>query len=303
MIVWLHPLLLLLGIPTLIILFIAARRLRGLSPIRRNAALTMQSLSALLLIGAIAEPAVPMPDNKLDVVLVLDRSASLSKEGAQQAVDYAKGVLQSAGPDDRVRFIGAGSEAVQLTPQEITGGSWLPAEGKGDRATDLAGGLRLAGSLLNDTGKRRVVLLTDGWETKGLASDEAARLAQRGINLQIVALRALGNPEIIAEGLDMPSYARVGDAVAGQVRVYSSKDTRARFQVTADGTPLTTRVVTLKQGENVIPLDQTAGATGFHHIQVELQSNDDTRTNNNTADATIVVKDQPKVLVLEDRKG
>ena len=118
-----------------------------------------------------------------------------------------------------------------------------------------------------------------------------------------MALQALGDPEIIAEGVDMPSYARVGDAVAGQVRVYSSKDTRARLQVTADDTVLTTRVVTLKQGENVIPLDQTAGATGFHHIQVALESTEDTRTNNNTADSTIVVKDQPKVLVLEDRQG
>jgi len=44
----------------------------------------------------------------------------------------------------------------------------------------------------------------------------------RGIDLAVVPLRALGDPEVIVEGLRTPPYARVGDNLASVLQVYSS---------------------------------------------------------------------------------
>lgn len=290
----------------LILLFM--RLVKGLSPWRRRTASFLQSATVLLMLAALAQPAFAHEHKDLSLVTVLDASASLSKESRDQAVAYAQGVLKAATPDDNIAFIATGLHARQLTDEEVAGGQWLsstnilPAAAE-SRSTDLEAGLRLAGSLLKDEGRRRVVVVSDGWETHGHAAEEAARLQAHGIDVQVVGLQALGKPEVIVRSLDLPSYARVGDPVQSELSVYSTGATTATLQLTVDDKPLTTRLVNLHAGENRIPVDQKAETAGFHRITASLQPGGDTSTENNSAAATLVVKDQPRVLVLEDRPG
>ncbi len=304
-VVLLRPEMLWLAALLLPLLFVGARRLRGLAGWRRGSALLLQSLSALLLLLAMAEPSLVRPDTDLSLVVVLDASASIAHASRQQAVAYAKGVLQSAGPTDRVPFVAAGERASLLTNEEVASGEWRVAgdQGSEGNGTDLAAGLRLAGSLLDDTGRRRVVLVSDGWETQGQAADEGARLQARGVDLQVVGLAALGSPETIVEGLDVPAYARVGDSIESTVRVFSTEATSGTLRVSVDGAALTPRQVSLKAGENQLSMPQKVETEGFHRIEATLDAPGDTSRENNAASGTLVVKPQPRVLVLEDRPG
>ena len=170
-------------------------------------------------------------------------------------------------------------------------------------ASDLAAGLRLAGSLLPDAGKRRIVLLSDGWETNDGAATEATALAARGIDLQVVALAALGQPEVIAESLDIPAYARLGDTIAGDLAVYSTAATSATISLRVDGRALVTRQVQLGAGTTTVPLAQRAATLGFHRLEVAVTGAADTVTQNNTVSAGVVVKPAPALLVIEERPG
>jgi len=307
-VVILRPELLWLALPLIPLLFLASRRLRGLAPWRRRTALTLQSLSALLLLLAVAEPALARPNENMSLVVVLDSSGSVSETSRQQAVTYAQNLLSSSGPTDHIRFVSAGAQATILTEEQVASGAWADQtiqnpKSKIQNQTDLAAGLRLAGSLLTDTGKRRVVLVSDGWETQGQAADEGARLQARGIQLNVVALTALGDPEIIVRSLDAPPYARIGDSIQSELRVFSTKEISATLRVQVDGAPPATRAITLKAGENGIPIEQKAETEGFHRIEASIQGVTDTVSLNNTASAALVVKPQPRVLVLEDRPG
>src|SRR5206468_737370 len=115
-------------------------------------------------------------------------------------------------------------------------------------------------------------------------------------------LSALGNPEIILKSLDIPPYARVGDSVQSEVTIFSTGEATTTLRLTVDGVPLSTGQIALKAGDNRVRLEQKVEAPGFHRLQAQV-SGPDTSDRNNTAGATLVVKPQPRVLVLEDRPG
>ncbi len=308
-IVLLHPELLWWGALLIPLLVLGALRLSSLGAWRRRLAFLLQVLSVLLLLGALAQPARVKPDQSLNLVLVLDASDSLSAPARQTALAFVENALAGAGPATKVRMVATAGQAVLLTPQETAGDLWTAAQtaiagaGGSAQASDLAAGLRLAGSLLGASGRRRVVLLSDGWATAGDTAGEANRLQARGIDVQVVPLVALGTPEVILEGVSMLPYARQGDTLTSQVRVYSTGVASATLQVRLDGSVLTTRAVTLRAGENQISLEQPAAGLGFHNLDVTVQAVADSSPANNAGSATVVVKPQPRVLVLEDRPG
>ena len=307
--VLLRPEMLFLLAVVLPIVLLPALRLRALSRLRRNFSTLLQGTSAVLMIIALAEPVLVHPDQRLSMVMLLDNSPSVSAASRAASIAYAREVLLGAKPTDTVRFIAVGAEAALITAQEIEAGTWAgqepnaPDAQAGEPATDLEAGLRLAGSLLADEGKRRLVLLSDGWETRGAADEEAARLRSRGIDLQVVGLVALGEHEVVAESISMQSYARVGDPILSDLRVYSASPTTATMHILVDGQAASSRALLLQPGENRVSLEQKAGSVGFHRIEVRIEpgEGEDTYQGNNSVYAGLVVKPAPRVLVLQER--
>lgn len=304
-----RPEMLLLLAVILPLLLLPNFRLGAISRLRRNLSVLLQGTSALLMVVALAEPALVFPDPHLSMVVVLDASGSVSPSSRAASVQYARDVLHTASEADNVRFVAVGEDTALVTPEEIESGNWaFTADGSTESSTvalhtDLEGGLRLAGSLLGDEGRRRVVLVSDGWETQGAADEEASRLRSRGIDVQAVALTALGDQEVVAESISMQSYARVGDPIISDLRLYSTLTTTATMQILVDGQPASSRVVLLQVGENHVSLEQKAGAEGFHRVEVQIRpaTGADTYANNNSLYAGLVVKAAPTVLVVQER--
>lgn len=287
--------------PVLLLLFLwATRWLMGMAAWRRRTALVVQSMSAIALVAAVAQPVLLKPDKGLSVVLVVDASSSISQADRATADSYAKSVVSDPRAGGNVRVVVVGREASLLKPEDLGKGKGYNVDGT---ATDLAAGLRLAGSLLGDSGQRRAILLSDGWETQGSAETEGAALRSQGVDLQVVALSALGKAEVLASRLDTTPYVRVGDTIYSDLQVFSTQETTATLSISVDGGDPETRQVNLKQGENSLPIEQKANNPGFHRVSVTVQGASDTRPENNTAGNTLVVKDRPKVLILEDRNG
>ena len=293
-----------IGLLLVPLLWLVARRLTEGARWRRWSATALQSLALVSLLAALAEPLTLRPGQSLDVVLVLDASDSLSDASRGRAVAYAQAVLADRQPGDRVQLVATAQQARVVTPEQLMAGGWrVAAPVPAGQESDLAAGLHLAGSLLPPQGDRRVLLLSDGWETAGAAADEAARLRATGVEIGVVALPALGSPETIASGLLTPAYVRVGDTVASELHVYSTGPTTATLNLSVDGAIANTRPITLTKGDNLIPLVQTAQAPGFHRLAAAVTAAHDGQPDNNTALATLVVKPPPRVLILEDRSG
>src|SRR5205814_9302781 len=91
--------------------------------------------------------------------------------------------------------------------------------------------------------------------------------------------------------------------IQSELHIYSTGATDATVRLSVDGAQFTVRGISLTPGENVLSFEQTAQAPGFHKIEATVETANDTFPDNNAASATLVVKQQPKVLVLEDRLG
>src|SRR5436190_16708314 len=96
-------LLLLLLIPLL--WRVAGARLRSVPAGQRRTALSVRSLILILLVAAIAEPALRIHRPSLEVVFALDHSRSLNEDQQAWFQQWIKGAAETLDPDDRATSI------------------------------------------------------------------------------------------------------------------------------------------------------------------------------------------------------
>lgn len=284
-------LLLLLLLPALA--WLAWPRLRHLPPIRRTSALALRLAGAGLLAVALAGPAVRAADDGLNVVFVLDTSASLAPETQARARDWLRRAEAARGPHDRGTLVTVGARATV----ESAAAASTPLEG-GPSQTNLQEGLRLARALLPATGQRRVVVLSDGWETRGRAEAEILPFAAAGVPVSALPLPATPVGPLSVEALDAPAYVRDAEPFDASIMVYSAEAVDATLRLRADNVTLGERRVALTPGLTPVSVTTTLRGAGLHRMTADLVADGVTAEQAQP----IVVKPPGRVLVLEDRE-
>ncbi|MBW2254228.1 MAG: VWA domain-containing protein [Deltaproteobacteria bacterium] len=215
--------LLLLALP---IVGLAVWSRREIGRRRRIVATGLRLLLLLLLVLSLAGLTRQEPVDALGVVFVVDRSASVGPQGQAQALEYVHASLQHQGRDDIAGVVVFGADAlVEVEPRdalELPGIESVPVP----HQTDIAGGLRLASALLSGDLSRRVVVLSDGEETRGDASAQVLLTAGDDLEVAVVPLQSSHGPEVWLEDLLVP--ARV-DEGACACTVTTSTSARSRW--------------------------------------------------------------------------
>lgn len=291
------PLALGLSLLLLPLLWMGRRKLRAFSPRQRRLALLARGLLFGLLVLALADPRLGRPDERLAVVFALDVSASIQPPQQSLQAEWLRLALAARRPDDRVEAIAFGRRAVPLDPS--AGGALPP-----DDATNLDDALRLAANLLPSEGARRVVLITDGQQNLGRAEERAAQLAGRGIQISYAPPEPAIFPlDVVARSLEVTSYARDGEAIEAEVLVESTHRTFASVRLRTDGQPTAEQELNLERGLNRVRFYLRPRGLGFHAFRAEVVALDDTIPRNNAVDGFTIVKENGRILVLEQRPG
>lgn len=169
----------------------------------------------------------------------------------------------------------------------------------GTDETDLEAACRLARGLLPPEVRRRVVISTDGNQTRGDLVREAAELARAGFSVHARLAPASEQPEVIAEGVLVPAEAQVKAAFPVEIAVASNVATDATVRIYRNKFLVATQEVTLKVGRNLLELPKVRLEEGFHEFEALVQAKDDTLLENNAARAAVRVSGRPKVLLVE----
>jgi Ca-activated chloride channel homolog len=256
---------------------------------RRRIAVGLQLGSIVLVAVALFDPTVgskPPP-----TTLVLDRSLSIGKASGEAESEWLA-ANSGCGAGCRVVQFGGGAEftgeGAEILPQ-ATGGSVEARE------SDLEAAMELA--LARTPRGGRVVLLSDGRQTAGEPTGLAATARERGVTVDTVALTRQPADAALTR-LQAPGALHAGDPLSLEVTVRSTDKSPAVLTVRRDGKKVGGQKVELGLGDNPflfsVKVPRVPGSYGY---EVEVESEGDSRPQNDALGTTVRVQGPPRVLV------
>ncbi len=295
-----YLLLLLLLIP----LYLAAGR-RTFSAGRPRLAALARLLVLLAVVLAAAGLTIRMPSDRLGVVFVLDRSASLPEATRGEALAFVNEATSTMSDTDRAAVVVVGDGA--MVEREPARALQLPAveSAVSPHQTDLASGIRLAEALVSSDSTRRIVVLSDGEETRGDAIAQAGS-AEGDVELWTLPYARRGGDEVLLEGMTAPDQVAEGGTFELRVVARSERPTPGTLHLYRGDAHLGSLPVELTGGRSdLFVLRQEADRPGVLRYRAVLETADeaDAIPQNNVAVTTIAVQGRPRVLYAEGKPG
>ncbi len=293
--------LLLLLVPVWLLALAAPSRLARW---RRLTSLGLRTIILLAIVLALSGAQIVWPASETTTIFLVDHSDSVSPVERARAESFIRDALSHKPSDDRAAIVVFGGDAVverapSVDPEFVRTTVTPPSD-----QTDVARALDLALALLPAETQKRIVLLSDGAETRGNALESSRAAQAAGVPIDTVALISPPSADDVAlESLQGPATAREGQQVRLTVEARSGRATTARLTLLRDRQPVLETNVQLDAGLNRIPLSVPAPPPGFHGWEARIEAPGDTVGANNVQFGFIEVRGAPRVLLVEGAPG
>lgn len=258
-----------------------------------------------LIVLGLAEPLLTRGADAASTVFVIDRSRSLADDTAATATTWVTDALASASVSDRAAVINFGSSptlsAAAGRARDLND-AWARTAASTDPNrdfTNLEAALALGRSLPLG-GQRRIVLLSDGAENVGTALNQAAQAATDGTPIDVVPLDGVGERDLRLEGATAPSSTWLGEPASVLVSVNTGVAGPGRVELWVDGAVAATHEVDLPEGISSHAFALADLPAGFHALEARVSGPPagDRYPQNNTLPLSLVVRDQPRIMVI-----
>lgn len=290
----------LLPISVALILWIDKRYQTRLRSLKSRVTRWVRLLLATLLVFAISAPSVLLPTGASATWVLMDVSDSTSSVRAQAQERLAK-ELENLPNEEQVGVISFGANAMVEAPLAEKSNYTGTHTSVSPDGSNLTGALSLGSALLPAESTGRMLVISDGQTDDATAMVEA--LKARGITLDVLKLETETKADAQVTTLTVPSEVYEGNAFSIQVTVDSTLDTQGTLVLYQNGTPMTTRDVQLRKGENTFAFQDVAKKTGVVTYEVRLQAAGDEQNQNNSASSYLYASGSPNVLVVEGKVG
>ena len=169
-------------------------------------------------------------------------------------------------------------------------------------ATNFEDAVSRALTMIPTDSAGRVVILTDGRETKGNLAGMASALAAREVELLAYVYETEGGQDVYVENVELPGYLYQGDLYSMTVTVESNYETDARIQIWMGEEQTGEYGVRLNRGSNQFRFQQRVRGENVESFDVRVAADGDTCAENNSYHAYSVVDSVPKVLLISGMK-
>ncbi|QSQ22942.1 VWA domain-containing protein [Pyxidicoccus parkwayensis] len=256
----------------------------------------------VLAVGALAGPELRLADAGSDVVVVVDRSASMPRDMDRTAQELISLLEAQRRPGDRVGVITFGREPrveQSLTATGHFGGFTRPVDVE---ASDLSAALDAAGGLIPNERTGRVLVLSDGRATGVDARGASRRLAARGLAVDWRQLARSEPPlDVAVVSLDVPSSVAVREPFQFSAVVHSTAAVTGTVRLERNGRVLVKGPYDFVPGANVLPLRDLVEEPGLVRYQLTVEAPGDGVTENDKGLAVLRVEGPPRVLLLTNQ--
>jgi Mg-chelatase subunit ChlD len=253
---------------------------------------------------ALARPTWVTRDSKVATVVLVDVSESVSDAQLAAARTYVDELAKARGRGwikvitfAEKPMVAKGSGDGFAIERHKSG----PA--KGGAGTDVQSAIQLAYGLYPPGYLPRMIVVSDGNQTRGDVVSEAYRAKEMGVRLSWRTFAEDQVQEIRVVGLHVPDEIKVGQPFEIMAEVWSTHDETVTLALRQDEFPNPLdpqKTVELKEGVNRIPWKSQAKRAGATTYRLRLAKYArDTERGNNEAVMTAPVKGRPNVLYVE----
>ena len=299
-----HPWALTSALVIVFLVWAQRRSLADMTPAQRRVCFALRTFIMLLLVLALAGVRWLLPSQELSVLFVVDHSASISAPAEKEARDFVAASLATQPAHSSAGVIGFAErpELWQAPAVHLAMAAQWP-ELTNRKATDIGGALDFASAIFPAGQARRVVLLTDGNDTAEQAAAGAARLAAQGVELLTVPLHNESAPEVLVEKVEVPRRLKAGEPFDLTANVRSNVATTAKVKLYQNQFLIEQRDTDLKPGDNEFRAPNLTPDGNFITYEVEVLPVLDTVAENNRASATVSLRGEPRVLLVDSEEN
>lgn len=296
-----RPLLLLLLPAYIALIYLIDRRGgRRSRRIKHRVARVMRCLLTCLCVLALAAPSVVLPGGQQAVWILADASAS-ARGMQDQMTQSVRTALENKDASVNAGVIAFGGNAMVEKPLAQDGTYNGVTTAVDAQASDLPSALTLASALLPEDAQGRIVVLSDGATEDVRAA--AQQLAARGVTVDFQSFSGDALPDAQISQLNVPSRVYQGQSFTVTVQVTANHDTAGTLVLYQNRTPVSSREVTLRRGDNTFTFRDTAADTGVVTYEARLISEGDSCAQNDSMGGYVYVQGAPKLLLVEGRQG
>jgi hypothetical protein len=258
--------------------------------------------SAALIALALARPSVQRQTGDLSVAALLDVSGSIGEAALARAGALMSGLRAEARRrGSRLRVSAA---RFARLPADLPAGGTLRFPGAAGEDSDP--GLALAWALgrLEPDSLGRVLLISDGRETRGDLLAVAERARGRGVRVFVHSLESEAPPpDVAVAGLDAGAGVQPGATFELQARIAAARAGSARLRLLRDGQPAgpdSERLLALRPGLDLFRFASRVTAEEGARFRLEvLAVENDSEPRNDAALLAVAPQPRPRVLVSE----
>ena len=280
-----------------------------MSRTRRAMVIAFSSLALFTAALAVAEPEIGRPLDRLTILIAVDRSRSIDlvPSGEERVAAELRVAEKGMRGDDRIGTIVFGSDAQTEDPPRPR--SDLPPPQRiaiGRDATNLDAAIRHALAEIPADSAARIVLLSDGVQTRGDALGAAAAAVAADVPVDVVILDQKLVPDVRIVTVRAPPRASEGEAIDLRVVTSSASATDVELRVKRDGRLVHRWKERIGKGEDVVRLPESASEPGLHRYDVEVTALDpstDGSPEDNSGSAFVKVRGPSLALILEGDEG
>ncbi|MYB65820.1 VWA domain-containing protein [Candidatus Poribacteria bacterium] len=312
-----RPFLLLLLLLLPVLYYGYRRSLVDLSRTQRIISLCIRTIIILLLILGVSDLQYLKTDEKLTVMFLTDISDSISEEGLTKSTEFLNEALSSQDGNQEVGIIAFTDKAEILKSPEndqetIVSGElklvdtkqkWLDADEEAGDTTNIAQAIETAWSVFPSNANKRIVLISDGIETKGDAVHTGLRGKDFGIQIDTVPIYPSDEPEVMVQRIDAPAQVKQGAPFNLEVIIHSNHEDLAEVRLSKNKFEAAKKEVRLVEGENRVVFTETSEESGTLTYDVICRATQDTRYDNNRAFGIVSVSGKPKILLIDENES
>ena len=264
--------------------------------------ITVMVLSISVLAGITFEYDTPNEEN--EVIILVDTSESGAGK-VDDKNDFIKNVIDNSDSMFKLGIVKFGYDqvyAVELTNNtENMYVNYLQASMPDNSATDIAAALNYAATLFSNKNTARIVLLSDAVETDGNALNTIKNIAAEGIKVDTVSFpNEKVKDEVQIIGLEMPKdKIKLGEEFTVKATIQSSFAGSASIVPSDNNKDGNAISVDLIKGVQTVSIPYTFELPGLHILSVNLSSDDDTVTLNNSYTSFLNIQSFDKILIIE----